>query len=419
MAAPAAPSQQSLFALSCLNFFLSGMQTAFGPIASAYLVLQGLTAKEIGFVLTIGGIASLVSQVPGGELVDTAPGKRLLVAIGVVTVALSVVIFRLWPVLPLLALAEILQGVTGGVLGPAVVAITLGLVGHARLSERLGQNQRFAAAGGVAVTLTMALIAYSDSPWAMLVPAALAVPVLVSLNHIRADEIDFARASGAESGDADSPGRANRAALLKNRRLLIFAACAALFQLASASMMPLLGGLLAYESKTQAAPLIAALIVVPQVLVGLIAPWVGRSAEKHGRKPLLLVGFAALPIRAVLFALISNPFALIVIQLLDVITGAVLGVMTAVVIADVTMGTGRFNLAQGMFGTVMGVGAALSPTLTGLIVDQFGRSAGFASLAAEGFVALLLLAVFLPETKEQLPDSAIEPGHSSLGGTAR
>ena len=124
MAAPAAPSQQSLFALSCLNFFLSGMQTAFGPIASAYLVLQGLTAKEIGFVLTIGGIASLVSQVPGGELVDTAPAKRLLVATGVVTVALSVVIFRFWPVLPLLALAEILQGVTGGVLGPAVVAIT-------------------------------------------------------------------------------------------------------------------------------------------------------------------------------------------------------------------------------------------------------------------------------------------------------
>jgi MFS family permease len=127
-------------------------------------------------------------------------------------------------------------------------------------------------------------------------------------------------------------------------------------------MMPLLGGGLAYEGKRQAAPLIAALIIVPQLLVGLLAPWVGRSAEKHGRKPLLLLGFAALPIRAVLFALVSNPLALTIIQLLDVITGAVMGVMTAVVIADVTKGTGRFNLAQGMFGTVMGVGATLSPT---------------------------------------------------------
>jgi MFS family permease len=107
----------------------------------------------------------------------------------------------------------------------------------------------------------------------------------------------------------------------------------------------------------------------------------------------------------VLFALINNPVALVVIQLLDVITGAVLGVMTAVVIADVTKGTGRFNLAQGMFGTVMGVGAALSPTLTGLIVDQFGRAAGFISLAAEGLAAFLILAVFLPETKEEFATS--------------
>jgi MFS family permease len=156
---------------------------------------------------------------------------------------------------------------------------------------------------------------------------------------------------------------------------------------------------------------------VPQLLVGLLAPWVGRSAEKQGRKPLLLVGFAALPIRAVLFALISNPLALVVIQLLDVITGAVLGVMTAVVIAAVTNGTGRFNLAQGMFGTVMGVGAALSPTLTGLIVDQFGRSAGFASLAAEGLAALLILAVFFPETKGEFATTELR--RSSLGATTR
>ena len=224
--------------------------------------------------------------------------------------------------------------------------------------------------------------------------------MLVSLNRIRAEEIDFGRASGAETADADRPQRASYAALLKNRRLLIFGACAALFQVASASMMPLLGGGLAYEGKRQAAPLIAALIIVPQLLVGLLAPWVGRSAEKHGRKPLLLVGFAALPIRAILFAVISNPSALIAIQLLDVITGAVMGVMTAVIIADVTKGTGRFNLAQGMFGTVMGVGATLSPTLTGLIVDQFGRSAGFASVSTPPVPELRCVTLFSTSSSE-------------------
>lgn len=396
------PSRESLLALSWLNFFMSGVQTGFGPIAAAYLVIQGWSAKDIGFVLTLGATASLVSQVPGGELVDAVRAKRLLVATGVVTVAVSVLILCLWPIFPLVALAEIAQGITGGILGPAVVAISLGLVGQARLPERLGQNQRFAAAGGVVVTLTIS--AYSaSSPWARFAAVALAVPALVALKHIRPQEIDFGRASGAQSAGADRLQRASRAALLRNGRLLTFAGSVALFQLASAPLMALVGGMLAHEGRPEGAPLLAALIIVPQLLSGLLAPWVGHWAEKHGRKPLLLVGFAAMPIRALLFALISNPLSLIAIQLLDAVTAAVLGVMTAVVIADVTQGTGRFNLAQGMFGTVTGVGASLSPALTGLIVHHFGPSIGFVSLAGEGLLALLVLAVFLPETKQTVP----------------
>jgi MFS family permease len=397
---PAAPSQQSLLALGWLNFFLSGMLAAFGPIAAAYLAAQEWTAKDIGFVLSIGGIASLISQVPGGELLDAVRAKRLLIAAGVLSVALGCLIFFLWPSFLPIAVAQVLQGITGGVVGPAVVAITLGLVGQSGLADQLGQNQRFAAAGGVAVTLTMALVAYSGSSWAMFVPVVLAAPVLAALQLIRGEEIDFERASGAEQGHAEQSQRARRhEALLANRRLLIFATCAVLFQVANASMLPLASGILAHEGKRQAAPLIAALIIVPQLIVALLAPWVGHRADINGRKPLLLVAFAALPIRAMLFALTSNPLALIAIQVLDGITGAVLGVMTALVIADVTKGTGRFNLAQGMFGTIMGVGASLSPTLTGLIVNSFGYTAGFVSLAVEGLLALVTLALFLPETK--------------------
>src|SRR6516165_3593762 len=192
------PSQQSLLALGWLNFFLSGVQASFGPICAAYLAAQGWTAQNIGFVLSIGGTASLASQVPGGLLLDAVRAKRLLIAAGTVIVAFSIAIFSLWPSFPVVALAEVLQGITGGVLGPAVVAITLGLVGHAALAGRLGQNQRFAAAGGVAVTLTMALLAYSEPLWAMFVPVVLAVPMFVALNQIRAQEIDFGRASGAD-----------------------------------------------------------------------------------------------------------------------------------------------------------------------------------------------------------------------------
>jgi MFS family permease len=386
--------------LCWLNFFLAGMQAAFGPVVAAYLAAREWSAKDIGFVLSIGGLASLISQVPGGMLLDTVRAKRVLVVAGVVVVALSALILLILPKFPLVAVAQVLQGITGGVLGPAVVAITLGLVGHGALAEQLGKNQRFAAAGGVAVTLAMAVIAYSDSPWAMLVPVVVAVPVLIALSQIRAEEIDFGRASGAEPARADHLERAHYMALLKNRQLLIFALCVVLFQLGNASVMPLLGGILAQEGKREAAPLIAGLIIVPQFIVVLLAPKVGQWAEKYGRKPLLVAGFGALPVRATLFALTSDPLALIAIQALDGITGAVFGVLTALVIADVTKGTGRFNLAQGAFGTAIGLGASLSPTLTGLIVYYSGFTAGFLSLAAEGLVALIVLAILLPETKE-------------------
>jgi MFS family permease len=150
MAKPAAPSQASLLALSSLNFFPSDMQTAFGPIAAAYLTLQGWTAKDIGSVLTIGSTASFVSQIPGGELVDTVRPKRLLVATGVVTVALSVVILRLWSSFPLVAFAEALQGITSGVLGPAVVALPSGWSATPGSQKGLDRT----SAGGVAAILT-------------------------------------------------------------------------------------------------------------------------------------------------------------------------------------------------------------------------------------------------------------------------
>ena len=138
--------------------------------------------------------------------------------------------------------------------------------------------------------------------------------------------------------------------------------------------------------------------MVPQVVVAIMAPWTGRQANMRGRRPLLLVGFAALPIRALVFAWTSNPTILIVAQLLDGVSGATLGVLTALTVADLTAGTGRFNLAQGFVGTISGIGASLSTTLVGLIAGSFGRAAGFLGIATVALAALILLWLLMPET---------------------
>jgi hypothetical protein len=244
------------------------------------------------------------------------------------------------------------------------------------------------------------LIAYFLSYRAIFITAAaLVIPLLVALGRIRSSDIHFGSASGIShhQGPGELP-RARRRSLWRNRSLLTFAGCVFLFQLANASMLPLAGEALVYSKEALSSLIISGLIIVPQVIVAIMAPWAGRRANTWGRRPLLLIGFGALPIRALLFALTTNPTILIAAQILDGVSGTVLGVLTALIVADLTTGTGRFNLAQGVVGTMSGVGASLSTALSGVVAGSLGRSVGFLGIAAVALAAFLLVCLRMPET---------------------
>jgi MFS family permease len=394
------PASASLRGLDGVNLLLAGALSGFGPYVAAFLAEQNWTQQSIGFVLTAGGLAGLLSQLPGGALLDAIRSKRIVVALGAGMVAAGALIMAVWPNFPLVLAALVLQGITGGFLGLAIVAISLGLVGNTALAERLGRNQRFASMGGVAAAGLMGLIASFLSFRAIFfVAAALVLPLLVALSRIRPADIHFGRASCVPDHQGPSkPPRVRLRSLWKNRSLLIFAGCIFLFQMANASMLPLAGEAFAYSKEALSSLIVSALIMVPQIIVAIIAPWAGRRADTWGRRPLLLVGFAALPIRALIFAWTSSPMILIVAQLLDGLSAAMLGVLTALIVADLTAGTGRFNLAQGFVGTTSGVGASLSTTLSGLLAGSLGRAAGFLGISAVALVAVLLLWLLMPET---------------------
>ena len=397
--------------LDAVNLFLAGALSGFGPYVAVFLAEQKWTQQNIGFVLTAGGFAGLLSQLPGGELLDAIRSKQLVVALGAIMVAAGALIIALWPSFPLVLAALVLQGITGGFLGLAIAAISLGLVGHAALGKRLGRNQRFASTGGVVAAGLMGVIGYFLSYRAIFfAAAALVLPLLAALGRIQPSDIYFGRASGVpEYQGLSAPPRARHWSLWKNRSLLIFAGCEFLFQMANASMLPLAGEALAYSKEAFSSLIVSALIIVPQVIVALMAPWAGRRANTWGRRPLLLVGFAALPIRALVFAWTTNPMILIAAQILDGVSGTMLGVLTALIVADLTRGTGRFNLAQGFVGTMSGVGASLSTTLSGLVAGSLGRAAGFLGIAAVALAAVLLLWLRMPETNPSNRNDARAP----------
>ena len=394
------PSDASLRGLDEVNLLLAGALSGFGPYVAAFLAEQNWTKQNIGFVLTAGGFAGLLSQLPGGALLDAIRSKRIAVALGAGMVAAGALIIAIWPSFPLVFTALVLQGITGGFLGLAIAAISLGLVGNAALAERLGRNQRFASTGGVLAAGLMGFIAFFLWYRAIfIVAAALVLPLLFALGRIQPSDIHFGRASCIPDHQGPgAPPRARLRSLWKIQGLHVFAGCVFLFQLANASMLPLAGEAFAYSKEAFSSLIVSALIMVPQVIVAIMAPWTGRRANMWGRRPLLLIGFAALPVRALVFAWTTNPVILIAAQVLDGISGTMLGVLTALIVADLTAGTGRFNIAQGFVGTISGIGASLSTALSGLMAGSLGREAGFVGIAAVALAALLLLWLLMPES---------------------
>jgi MFS family permease len=396
----AVPSRQSLRGLDWFIFFLADVQTGFGPFISVYLTTQKWTQGQIGLVLSIGGVIGLIGQMPGGAIVDAARSERLVASIAVATIGLCALGYAAWPIFPVVMAAATLHAAASCVLGPAIAAISLGLVGPLAISERLGRNARFASLGNGTAAAAMGTAGYLlSSRSVFLVTFILAIPTLLALARIRESEIDVAQSHGAVLREVPDTDATSVLSLVRQRPLVIFACSVLLLQLANAAMLPLMAGVVTARSSQWAPVLIAGCIIVPQAIVALMSPSVGSLAQKWGRRPLLLLGFAALAVRGVLFATVRDPYALVAVQLFDGITAAVFSVMVPLIVADVAFGTGHFNLAQGIVGTAIGIGASLSTVLAGYASDSFGNAVAFIGLAAVAAAGLAMIWFMMPETR--------------------
>jgi MFS family permease len=392
-------SARSRRGLDALNFFLADIQTGFGAFVAFYLADLGWHKDQVGVALSAGMIAGLVTQLPGGAMVDWAPSKRGIAGLGIAMIGAAALIFALAPTSFMVVVAEILHGLSGSVVTPAVAAISLGLVGRSAMSARTGRNYGYKAAGNALTAGAMGAAGQYIAKSAIFFgTAALCVPALIALICIRGDEIDNARARNAGIGKS----AANFQGLLdvgKNRQLYVFAACILLFQFADASMLPIVSQDLAHDKGQPDAVLLAGLIVTPQIVAAGLSPWVGYYSEKFGRKPLLLVGFIIEVARGLLFAAFPAYPVLVFGQLLSGVSAASITVLTVVVVADMTVGTGRFNLVQGFIGTTIAIGAAASVGASGFIFEHLGRLYGFLILSTASAAAAALLGAAMHETR--------------------
>ena len=385
---------RELHGLNWLFFFVADLQTGFGPFVAVYLTTHSWTQAELGLALGVGSASAMLAQVPAGMLVDALRSKAMAAAAALVGVGASATLMAwspaLWPVL----LAQSMQGVASCMLSPALAALTLGLVSRAAVAERLGRNARFAAIGSAVGAVLDGRVRHLGLDTGGILAGGAAVragadrAVVVRDGH-----------SGASGGEAARAGARDGASVLLDRRLLAYVACTMLFTLTNAAMLPLAGVEITKRANESASLIIAACILVPQFLVALLSPLAGRAAQRWGRRSVLLVGFCALPARAVLLSVMADPLWIIPVQALDGMAGAVFGVMTPLVAADISGIGGRFNLRMGILGLAIGVAATLSNTVAGAIASNLGTQTAFIALALAGISAVLTVGFVMPETR--------------------
>jgi MFS family permease len=397
-------------ALDALNFFLADVRDGLGPYLAIYLLTeQKWDEASIGIVMSVAALAGIIAQTPAGALIDRSTAKRALMVTAAILVTLSCVALPLIHRFELVAATQAIAAAAGAIFAPAVAAVTLGIVGPRAFARRTGRNEAFNHAGNAVAAAIAGATAYLFGPivvfWLL---AVMAVASIFATLSIPSGAIDHHVARGlddtTEKGGARHDTPSGFQVLLTCRPLLIFAVATVAFHFSNAAMLPLVGQKLALVNRDLGTTLMSVCIIAAQMVMVPVAMLVGHKADVWGRKPIFTAALAVLMLRGMLYPLSDDAYWLVSVQLLDGVGAGIFGALFPLVVADLTRGTGHFNVSQGAIATAAGLGGALSTAAAGLIVVKAGYSAAFLFLAGVAAAGLIGFAAMMPETLRRAQD---------------
>jgi MFS family permease len=395
------PGKDVRLPLAGINFFLADVRDGLGPFLAIYLIATlNWNTGNVGLVMTIAGVMMLLLQIPAGAIIDSSKYKRTILVACCILVAFAMICIQLFPHFYSIAISKAIVGAAGAFFVPAIAGITLGTVGTHYYAKQVASNETFNHAGNVFAAIAAALLGYYYSLdalfWFTAVMAVAASGFTLMLNKNRIDN-DVAR--GFTEKKHDKPE--SFIVLFEDKTLVLFGISILLFHLANAAMLLMVGEEVAVKQSGQnSVVFVAGSIISAQFIMLLMAILVKKKVDNWGRKSLFLIGFIALPIRGFLFTLSSDPYFLLAVQLLDGVGAGLFGALFPIVTADLTRGSGRYNLALGTLSMLQGIGAAASTLISGYVAQYYGFYSAFGLLACIAVVALLLFYFAVPETKE-------------------
>lgn len=415
MTAPASSSRsvgRSVAALAILNFFLADARDGLGPFLDGFLATNGWSPFELGMIATIGGVLGMIATPLFGALVDASSYKRTLIILPVILVT-SAALWTLarpdnWSVFG----GQSATAVVGAVVGPALMGLTLGLVGEKRFSGQVSRNEFWNHAGNV---FSLAAI-YFGSLWfgmsgivGLMIATALAT--IVAVLCIDPAHIDNRVARGLAHDDGE-PGPSGFSVLLERRGLLALAIVLMIFHFGNAPISRLIAQNFSIQLGTpfRTTAITTGVSQVSMILMALAAPWLIR---RFGLAAVFLVALAALPVRGAIAGFFPSFGSIYPVQFLDGVGAGLIGIATAIAVERILSGSGRFNVGLAVVGTIQGIGASSSNIVAGWLTDLGGYRLAY---WVHGGVALIAVGVFLvwrhqiappvEETTDETPPSS-------------
>jgi MFS family permease len=393
------PSRKTLRALDVANVFMADVKDGVGVYLSIYLLtVRDWSPDQIGLVIAVPGLVGIIVQPFAGRLIDNTRHKRLLLSSASVIIGICCLVIIITRGFYPTFFSQAVVGLVQSVYAPCMAAISLGVVGHTLFAGRIGRNESYNHLGNMCAAIIAGLIgrfiSYESIFWFSICQC---LALLVAVHYIREKDIDHQMARGANTDNANGQATGVKA-LFKNRVIVVFIVSMALFHLANGAMLPLVGQKMGLVDKTNAPLYLSAAIIIAQGVMVFVASFSGKQAAVN-RKKVMTIAFFLLPIRAVLFAFVDKPYMLTAMQVLDGIGAGIFGVVSIIMMADLSRGTGRFNLLQGIVYSAIGLAASLSSIVSGVVVQHLGYKVGFLVLAVTGVLSFLFFLFIVPETK--------------------
>ncbi|MGF6157297.1 MFS family permease [Ensifer sp. KUDG1] len=406
---------RSLVALAVLNFFLADARDGLGPFLDGFLATHGWSPMTLGIVATTGGVLGMLATPLFGAWVDASRRKRMLIVVPVVLVTGA----ALWTLVSPSNIAvfggQSATAIVGAVIGPALMGLTLGLVGEQAFSQQVSTNEfwnhvgnLFSLAGIYAVAVAFGLSGVIG------LMIATAVATIAAVATIDPEEIDHnvARGLGNDEGEQDVSGFSM---LAGSKGLILLAVILMFFHFGNAPMSRLIAQDFSIQLGTpfRTTAIITGISQLSMIMMALAAPVLIR---RFGLSTVFVVALMALPIRGAIAGSFSSFAAIYPVQLLDGVGAGLIGIATPIAAERILSGSGRFNVGLAAVMTVQGIGASLSNIVAGWLTDRGGY--GLAYWVHGGAALLALAAFFLGRTSIVPARKRIDKSLDRLGTCA-